>query len=288
MNRIGLSAVIIAAVSGLICCSGQPGAPPTGVHPSVPAPAGSVAHSPAPASRTTPSPSNLLEVAGSGQPDPSGVGREPSGSSPADSVADLPTPVSHSTPTPSGPLNATQLQSALLTLDDLPAGWVIDSGETDDPPAAAVECPLPALGTFRTPVAHADVRFRANSLSPLLAHSVASFEQDPTGEVDEDFAQALDGCQEYTSTTEGGTSITFRAEPLPFSDLGDHTAAMRLVGKSSHQFAVTVDVVFVAVGHAVSSLLLGATELDPEAVDSAELERLARISVDRIKHAPTR
>lgn len=196
MNRIGPSAVVIAAVSGLISCSGQPGAPPTGAHSSVPAPEGSVAHSPAPASRTTPSPSNLLEAAGSGQPDPSHVGRE-----------------------------------------------------------------------------------------PLLAHSVASFAQDPTGEVDEDFAQALDGCQEYTSTTEGGTSITFRAEPLPFSHLGDHTAAMRLVGKSSHEFEMTVDVVFVAVGNVVSSLLLGATELDPEAVDSAELERLARISVDRIKQA---
>lgn len=66
-------------------------------------------------------------------------------------------------------------------------------------------------------------------------------------------------------------------QPLSFPDLGDRTVAVRLVAASGFA-TVTFDFVVVAVDRAMSILSSGGSET----LDGSELERLARLSVERI------
>lgn len=183
---------------------------------------------------------------------------------------------------------AADAQAALLTLDDLPAGWSVDpedsdgafglggSGVTPDGSESG-ECARVAHElNDQKPIAEAETAFTAGGFGPYLTHTVSFFDQD-TAPLVERLATVLGGCPEALSEQNENPSFDYRMQPLSFPDLGDRTAAVRLVAASGGTTA-TFDFVVVAVGRAISILFAGGSDT----LDGSELERLARLSVDRI------
>lgn len=187
-----------------------------------------------------------------------------------------------------GAPSTTDAQAALLTLDDLPAGWTVDpedggggfglggSGGTPDSPESS-ECARVARElNDEEPIAEAEADFTAGGFGPYLTHSVSFFDQD-TAPMVERLATVLGDCPEALSKQYEDPSFDYRIQPLSFPELGDRTTAVRMVAMSGFTTA-TFDFVAVAVDRTVSILFTGGSDT----LDGSELERLARLSVDRI------
>lgn len=100
------------------------------------------------------------------------------------------------------------------------------------------------------------------------------FDQD-TAPLVERLATVLGGCPEALENE--SPFFDYRMQTLSFPNLGDRTAAVRLIARSG-SITMTFDFVVVGVGRAMSILFAGGSDT----LDGSELERLARLSVDRI------
>ncbi|WP_338751551.1 hypothetical protein [Janibacter alittae] len=101
-------------------------------------------------------------------------------------------------------------------------------------------------------------------------------------EVPEDsFEKALDAlstCSEITST-EDGTTTTFKISSLSFPNLGEESAAIRMAG-TADEMTVGLDMVIIRAGHnlvTLSQATIGG------AADSDALEKAARATVTNME-----
>jgi hypothetical protein len=181
-------------------------------------------------------------------------------------------------------LSAAQAKRALLTLEDMPTGWVQEKPEPDDDDETVT--PKRCAAVFdaiveQDPLAEAEATFSAGDFGPSLEHSVSAW---PSSRVPalKQISQALGQCPKFTSTSKDGTTATFQAAGLSFPNLGDRTLALRLKAKSDG-LTIVVDVVYVAKGNNAIALLVSG--LQP--LDGATFEKLARTAVTRLDAATT-
>lgn len=133
------------------------------------------------------------------------------------------------------------VETALLTLSDMPTGWTQDPDETpDDTDDDAAMCELELLEDFGA-VDTASADFSAGDFGPLLSHTVAVFENDDAERGLEAFTEAFENCAEWTEDTEDGP-LTFRPTPLSFPSFGDGTLAVR-IDVESEMVDMTMDMI---------------------------------------------
>jgi hypothetical protein len=188
-----------------------------------------------------------------------------------------PTPTAKSTveaPTSSDESGSTdeappvELESMVLTLDDMPSGWTtapellsddgapgttfcgIDEAEIDVPDDAG---------------ASVDAAFKQSDFGPFVFHTVGRLGD--AGEATAALDRMLDAasqCSEWTETDDQGVETTWSITPLSFDNVGDDTIAFRL-SSDAEGMPVTVDLVMWNRGPALSVVGLfgiGGTDAD--------------------------
>lgn len=169
------------------------------------------------------------------------------------------------------------VETALLTLDDMPSGWTQDSSDTpSDADDDAALCGVELLEDAEA-VEEAGADFSAGDLGPLLSHTVAVFEDDDAERGLEEFAKALENCSEWTEDTEDGP-LTFRPAPLSFSSFGDETLAIRFdVG--SEMVDMTMDMITWRQANTLNVILIIEVFGTP---DGEQTEEFVTVADDRI------
>lgn len=182
-------------------------------------------------------------------------------------------------------LTRQQVESSLLTVEDLPTGWSVDTSEDSDSEVEDVTEPVECgvlfegLDEAAEPVAKAEGTFTAGGFGPFLAHAVTAFEENTADQV-ERVTDVLNQCPEFSSTDAEGVTTEFTTAPLSFPNLGDRTLALRLQG-STDDFDIVVDVIMIAIGANGISLVVGG--LLPMQGD--ELEDIATTAVEKLNDA---
>lgn len=176
------------------------------------------------------------------------------------------------------PLTAKQAEAALLTVEDLPAGWTLNEESDVAPAAGEVEparCAL-FLDGFWKPVgpavAEASVGFTSGEMTTSVGQSVAAYEKDAAGLVAQ-VADAAGACRKI-ATPDGGKLTT---SVPPFPDLGDGSAAVR-VKTTLGALDLTFDLAFVAQGPNMIVIYAGGTKPLP----SEDLEAFTRTALSKL------
>jgi hypothetical protein len=125
------------------------------------------------------------------------------------------------------------LDAYLLSIDDLPEGWMqVDDEFVDDEFATDVSdepfeapCGIEPLGESVEPVAEAERSFEGSELGPFFSQNLMQM-----GSPEEvmSLMRELFDCEEWTESDEFGDEITFTVQEVPFEDVGDDAFAIIL------------------------------------------------------------
>lgn len=184
-------------------------------------------------------------------------------------------------------LTKDQVKAALLTVEDLPSGWTTgdpDEDETgkDDEPEDKITPPAceAIMDAFdEGPDASASItrNFEKEGGLMFMSETIATFEE----EVDEDrlqeVADVLSKCPEFTSTDTEGVATKMKVKPLSMANFGDSSLAVTIEGETQG-FALTMNMLFIAVGHNYIALVHGGLG----GADGAELEPIAQAAMTRL------
>lgn len=180
-------------------------------------------------------------------------------------------------------LTQRQVESALLTVEDMPTGWSVDTSEDSDSEdviePAECEALFEALDKASDPVAKAEAAFTAGGFGPFLEHGVSAFEESTADQL-EQVVDTLNQCPEFSSTDTEGVTTEFTTAPLSFPNVGDRTLALRFQG-STGGIDVVVDALFIAIGSNGISIVVGG--LVP--MKGEELESIATTAVEKLNDA---
>ncbi|MFS0883631.1 hypothetical protein [Aeromicrobium sp. 179-A 4D2 NHS] len=191
-----------------------------------------------------------------------------------------------------GPLTYADIDDALLTVDDLPAGWSVDPDGSDDgddskTSSDSPECDLLVAAmeadddSGATPVGEGEATFRKSKRGPFLLQSITSFEGNEAKKSVKAFRTAFETCDSFTETGDDGTKVTFKVSPMAFPSLGDDTVALRLSARSAG-IRVVAPLIVVRVDQ---NLMLLASAGIKKRLPAEDLETVARTAVTKIKAA---
>jgi ABC-type transport system substrate-binding protein len=216
------------------------------------------------------------------------VGAAGCGSSSKSSSGDVSEAQAEATTTTKAPPSMADVSGALLTLNDLPAGYspIADAGSNSSDDSLICQGAQSGVlkdvsGTsgaktakMRT-VSSSDssdptVQFSQSQLGPLVMETLGVVD-DPKAEFDASVVE-LDSCmsKSWTQTNSDGMTMTFSLAPESFPKHGDDQAAYKLTGQASGiQFEIEGDLVLIrengvlmAVGGIGTMSVLGAHQLD--------------------------
>lgn len=197
-----------------------------------------------------------------------------------------------------GALSDDQLAGLLLTVEDLPPGFVADDsdsgGEDADPDELDVTSGNEACGDF---VAQDDVidleaqgeaaaEFTGGELGPFVSHEIKSYAS--ADELERGFSALSDliaAC--------AGERLTMRDEDYSmdlvlgegtFAALGDRTASISIEG-SMVEFGLAIRGEFVVVQSANQVSLFSVLSFNEAGLPAAQFEDLARTAVERLENA---
>jgi hypothetical protein len=210
-------------------------------------------------------------------PQPSNTPTVTSTAAPTSTSTSTPTPTFTPTPTPK-PLTQAALEKALISLDDLPAGWAVRAGEDKGDEANKETFTFLCQEYQRKAIANASVDFQKAQLGSFLLHSVTAY---PPGEAGDQFAKmrsAVDQCATFKDTQDG-TTTDWTVTPISFPKLGDQSFAIRL----SSEFAlgiIEVDSVYIRIGDTITSLQYMVLGL--QSIDSTQTELFARLAEEKL------
>lgn len=178
------------------------------------------------------------------------------------------------TPRPQDADKAAVLNRALLTIDDLPAGWSAsaDAGPGED----AGVCNKTLADNS---LARVGASFAAGDDGPFVVHAVSAYSAGEAKRFIDGVRQALASCTEWTSPNEGG-DIRWKVEPLSFASFGEDTVAAKLSSEDSTLGALLAQIVLVRRGDFV--MIVGQFGVGGAVLDAAELERLVRRADERL------
>lgn len=185
-------------------------------------------------------------------------------------------------------LSEAELQAALLTVQDVPTGYTLDTAaaEEDDDDSTteggSEECSarFEALGEAddKDVSAEAEVSFEGPSLGTVLEQGLESYEdEDVPKQRFEDVLEVLSDCPTFSST-ENGETTDFTVSSLSFPKLGDDTIALNLKVKTS-EFDAVANLVVVRLGRNVMSVTQGGLTADVAALEQATRKGLEKLTV---------
>lgn len=194
-------------------------------------------------------------------------------------------------------LTQEQIDAALLTQEDMPAGWTAmpvdgdtdpeDAAEDDagpstfDPPACEdVASGFGDTDETREPVATGKVGFGSEELT-FLSQDISTWDSGLRSKRLDDLVEALSACPQWTETTADGTSTTSTITALDLPNHGDRTLAVRMAttaGSEAFSMTFTLDLVVVASGSTSITVLAGG--LAP--VDPAVLSQVVATAVQKV------
>lgn len=216
--------------------------------------------------------------------------------------AAAPHPAGPATPTsPASPPapTAAALQARLLTLADMPAGFVADDADDDangvmssaEPDCRPMTDLMNSQGHPAGALASADASFTRSQFGPNIATGLAGFATAAAAQkLLDSVAEAMRSCTKLTETDKDGSSYDFLVEQLAFPQTGDASGAIRIVADVD-DLPAQVDLVLVRVG---STLLYvadtGFGSTDPDLTQQVVARAVAKVkdpAAARSKPTPT-
>lgn len=182
-------------------------------------------------------------------------------------------------------LDAAQVKKALLAVADLPTGWSAGENADDSEDDTSTVEPAACQTVFDEFDSAKGAKAAAEGMTTFneggdfgaeLVQEISSYEKDGQDGKVQEVADALTKCSKMT-IVDGSDRIPVTIAGLSFPNLGDQTLAMRMTAESGG-IEVTIDAVFVAVGHNMVSYT--ASGLKP--IPGAELEKVARAGMEKI------
>jgi hypothetical protein len=167
------------------------------------------------------------------------------------------------------PLSATQLTSALLTVHDLPAGWVKQSEGKSLVLLATALCGERLAGAGQVTAPTSTGLQSAPKAGLIVGESLGSFAT--AGAAQSVVATAQHAATTCTSFTAGGSRLSIA--PLAVPTVGDYSFAVRLRHRTT-----STDVVIAEVGSTVLLLTAGGNGPDRPAV----VTQLAKLAARRV------
>ncbi|GAA2023003.1 hypothetical protein GCM10009839_20620 [Catenulispora yoronensis] len=176
-----------------------------------------------------------------------------------------------STSAPPTTLTESDLHTRLLTVNDLPTGFTVDTDATDtngtisstDPHCKPLVDLMNSDGKPPTATAATNTSFTKSELGPNVATGLASFPSTQTAEtLLTTISTAMKTCTTLTETDKDGSSYDFGVAALPFPETGDGSSATRMSADIGG-YPAQVDIVVVRIGSTllyVANTGLGGTD----------------------------
>lgn len=146
----------------------------------------------------------------------------------------------------------------LLTLEDVPSGWVTAPALRNEATSAAATslCTRPLGGI--APKAEAAAAFHESQLGPSIVQVLAQYEAGGAERAMGAIGQGVDSCGTWTETVQG-TEVEAAAGRFQFPDVGDQAIAYRIEVQGGGEFlfaTVVVDTVVWRRGEIISIVQL--------------------------------
>lgn len=185
-----------------------------------------------------------------------------------------------------------EAKAALPPVSALPTGWSVDpensltdDSESDAEPEGTIK-PAKCQAIMddlsdeqdEEPTAKASQTYTAGMLGPFLGVEISSFADEVPEDSFKKVLDALSTCSEITST-EDGTTTTFKISSLSFPNLGEESAAIRMAG-TAEGMPVGLDMVVIRAGHNIVTLSQASVG---GATGSDTLEKAARATVTNME-----
>lgn len=205
-------------------------------------------------------------------PQPSETPTVTSTATPTSTSTPTSTPTITPTPTPK-PLTQADLEKALISLDDLPAGWAVRTGDEEDEANKETYTFL-CQEYQKKSIAKVSADFQKGQVGPFLMNSVVTY---PPGEARNQFADmlsAVDQCATFTDTQDG-TTTEWTVTPISFPKLGEQSFAIRASSEFVLGF-IEVDSVYIRIEDTITSIQYMVLGL--QSIDSTQTEMFARLA----------
>jgi hypothetical protein len=159
-------------------------------------------------------------------------------------------------PAPPTAPTAAALQAGLLTLADMPAGFVADDDTADangtmsstEPDCRPMTDLMNSQGHPTGALASADASFTRSQFGPNISTGLAGFATpDAAQKLLDSVTEAMRSCTKLTETDKDGSSYDFLVAQLAFPQTGDASGAIRIVADVD-DLPAQVDLVLVRVG----------------------------------------
>ena len=171
---------------------------------------------------------------------------------------------------PAAPLTQEEVTAALLTIDDMPAGFSL--GTTPDDNGRGV-CGQPAASSVVPSLAEARISFTRGAAGPVVQQVSASYEQAKAVEYMAKVRESST-CTTYADEEADGIVSNNTVAEVSFPKLGDDTLALRV----GNDHGLNADIVFIRIGDTVTRVgVAGLT------IDSALTEEVARKAEAKMK-----
>ena len=174
---------------------------------------------------------------------------------------------------------STDLQKALLTLDDMPTGFTVDPPDADDE-GGTDPCGRSTELRQRA-VQNVEAGFAKGQLGPFVSHTIGLFRSGTAKDAMDYARKVFEECREWSDTTGDGTVLKFRLSPVSFPRLGDQTFAMR-VDVDGGSVKAQGDLVYVRRKDVIFLLANTMGGLGTASVDSAMTEQLVRKADEKL------
>lgn len=180
-------------------------------------------------------------------------------------------------------LSESELQAALLTVQDLPTGYTVDTSlneDDEDEPGDECAARFEALDEGEVePAAEADIGYEGG-FGIVLEQGLSNFEDedDITAQFDS-FSKLAADCPKFTSTDADGAETQFTVGALSFPKLGDDTLAFALTVETP-DVRGRINIAIVQLGRNVMYVSQGGLT-----ADAAVLEQAARKGLERLAAA---
>lgn len=149
-----------------------------------------------------------------------------------------------------------RIDAALMSLDDMPAGWspgVGDEDEGDDDGLQLCGDTSPRPADEFSAVAGAQAEFQQAELGPYYFQSIAAFEGDLAAQAMEFFRELMADCPDWEETDEDGTTLAYSVSPMSFGTYGDETFALRITASGVPLFgSLQADMALIRYGRFVA------------------------------------
>jgi len=187
------------------------------------------------------------------------------------------------------PPTTAELRARLLTLADLPTGFVSDSDTADangemssaDPHCRAMTDLMNSDGHPAGALATADASFTRSQFGPNIATGLAGFATpEAAQQLLAGVTEAMHTCTKLTETDKDGSSYDFLVAPLSFPATGDASGAIRVV-TDVDDLPAQVDIVLVRVGSTllyVADTGFGTADTDPNLTQQVVSRAVAKVT----------